>query len=157
RMLDEPARAAAPRTRRGADELAEHAARHLLQPAAAIAPRTRRDPRARLHAVAPAGRARHRDLNRNGCGRTSRGVGQLDLDLRGDVTPARRAAHPRAEQVVAEERAEQVADVAEIEVPRREAAGAETGMPVAVVELPRLGVCQHLVRLRDLAEAHLGV
>ena len=30
-------------------------------------------------------------------------------------------------------------------------------MAVAVVELARLGVREHLVRLGDLAEAHLGV
>ena len=40
---------------------------------------------------------------------------------------------------------------------RLEAARAQAGVPVAVVERARLGVRQHLVRLGHLAEARLGV
>src|SRR5581483_2044560 len=58
---------------------------------------------------------------------------------------------------VAEEGAEEIADVAEVEVARREAAGAKTCMAVAIVELTCLRVREHLVRLRDLAEAHLRI
>ena len=55
-------------------------------------------------------------------GGTARCVDELDLDLRSDVTAARRSApHPGAEEIVAEERAEEIADVAEVEVPWREA------------------------------------
>ena len=88
----------------------------------------------------------------------ARGLDELDLDLGRDVGAAR-AAVPAAgaEQVVAEERGEEVAEVAEVEAARREPAAAEAGVAVAVVELARLGLGEHLVRLGDLAEAHLCV
>src|SRR5439155_26548930 len=83
---------------------------------------------------------------------------ELDLDLRRDVAAARcAAAHASAEEIVAEERAEEIADVAEVEVPRREAAGPQPRMAIAVVQLARLRVREHLVRLGDLAEAHLRI
>src|SRR4029077_14982736 len=67
------------------------------------------------------------------------------------------AAPAAAEQVVAEERREEVADVAEVEMSRREPARAKTGVAVAIVELTRLGVREHLIGLGDLAEANLGI
>src|SRR5207237_2489467 len=129
RMLDEAAGAAALRTGRGADELTEHAARDLLEPAAAPTTRAGRHLCARLDAVATARRAGHGDLNRHACGRAARRVDELHPDLRGDVPTTRRGpAHARAEQVVPEEGAEEVADVTEVEVPGREAARSQTGM-----------------------------
>ena len=61
---------------------------------------------------------------------------ELDLDLRADVRPAllRGGARAAAEDVVAEERREEVAEAADVEVRRREAARAEPGVAVAVVE-----------------------
>src|SRR5262249_54829565 len=72
------------------------------------------------------------------------GAGRARAAARG--APARAP----AEEIVAEERAEEVADVAEIEVARREPARAQSGVAVAVVELPGLGVREHLVGLGDL-------
>ena len=88
------------------------------------------------------------------------GVDELDRHLGenvGSARPAASAATPGTEQVVPEERAEEVAEVAEIEVARLETAGAEPRMAVAVVELARLGIRERLVGLRHLAEAELGV
>ena len=68
-----------------------------------------------------------------------RGLGEVDLDLGGEVAAARAAAAAAAEEVVAEERREEVAEVAEVEVRRREPARAQAGVAVAVVELARLG------------------
>ena len=48
-------------------------------------------------------------------------------------------------------------EAADVEVRRREPAGAEPGVPVAVVERARLGVREHLVGLGHLAEADLGL
>ena len=80
---------------------------------------------------------------------------ELDLDLGEDVGAARRPARARAhapEEVVAEEGGEDVGEVAEVEIGRPEPARAETLVAVAVVELPRLGLRQHLVGLGRLAE-----
>src|SRR5207253_1383711 len=60
--LDLAAGAAARRTRLRADELAEDAARHLLDPTGAAARRTRRDRAARLSALAAAVPAGDGDL-----------------------------------------------------------------------------------------------
>ena len=70
---------------------------------------------------------------------------------------ARRVRPPIAEEVVAEERREDVGEVPEVERPGREAAALQTGVAVAVVQLARLGVRQHLVCLGDLAEPLLRV
>jgi hypothetical protein len=82
----------------------------------------------------------------------------LDLDLGGHVAaspgpPAR----GRAEQVVTEEGGEDVGEVAEVEVCRLVAAAPQSGVPEAVVELARLGLREHLVRLDDLAETLLRI
>src|SRR5581483_10436627 len=115
RMLDEPPGAAALGTARGADELAEDAARHLLQPPRPVAPGAHGDARAGLDAVTAARGARDGDLDGNGRRRAARGIDEVDHDLRGDVAAARRAAAGAgtgagAEDVVAEERAEEIAD-----------------------------------------------
>jgi hypothetical protein len=76
----------------------------------------------------------------------------------GDIGAAR-ATHPsaHAEEVVSEERREEVGEAAEIERARLEAAAAQTGVAEAVVELAPLGVREHLVRLDDLPETVFGV
>src|SRR5262249_14332981 len=158
RVLDDAAAAAALWARRGTDELSEEAARHVLEPPGAAAARTGRDARSRLDTVATAGHALDGDLDGHRRPRPPRGAHALDLGLRGDVAAARRTAPgARSEKVVAEERAEEIADVAEVEVARGEPARAQAGVAVAVVELTRLGVRQYLVSLRDLAKAHLCV
>ena len=86
-----------------------------------------------------------------------RRVDEVDLDLGSDVRAVRPATAAPAEEVVAEERREEVAEVAEVEVRRREPARAQPRVAVAVVELARLGVREHLVGLGDLAEADLGL
>ena len=62
-----------------------------------------------------------------------------------------------AEERLAEEGAEDVGEVAEVEVGRREPAAAQALAPVAVVGCAALGIGEHLVRLGRLAEALLGV
>ena len=87
-------------------------------------------------------------------------VDQLDLHLGRDVGAAlarAAAAHRRAEDVVAEERAEEVAEAADVDVRRREPTRPQAGVTVAVVERTRLGVGEHLVGLAHLAEADLGL
>src|SRR5207244_1917400 len=75
------------------------------------------------------------------------------LGLNRDIGPTRRTRLPSAEYAVAEERGEDVREVSEIDVARREAAALESRMAVAVVELARLRIREHLVRLGDLLEA----
>ena len=149
---------AAVRALRLADELAEDAPGDVLDPASATAAGAADDRRAGSCPVAVARRAdggpfeRHLDLD------ALRGVGQRDLDLCCDVATAGCAsASPAAEDVVAEERAEQVAERAEVEARRPEPTGTKTGVAVAIVELASLGIGERLVGLGDLAEAHLGV
>jgi hypothetical protein len=85
--------------------------------------------------------------------RSRRDLGELDFHSRCDVCTAR-AAHPPAdaEEVVTEERGEEVGETAEVEGTRLEAAAAEPGVTEAVVQLTPLGVRQDLVRLNHLAE-----
>ncbi len=86
-----------------------------------------------------------------------RGIDELDLDGGGEVgSPA--APRPAAEEdVVAEERGEEIGEVAEVDVPRLEAAAAQAGVAVAVVQRAGLAFREHLVRLDDLFEPRLGV
>ena len=158
RVLDRSPGAAAGRTRLRPDELAEHAARHLPQAAGPATCRTRDDRRPRLGPVTAATRARDRDLERHLARRAACSVGQVDLDTCGDVraTTAPRAAGD-AEEVVAEERGEQVGQVAEVERRRLEAAAAQAVVPETVVHLTALAVRQNLVGLDDLAETLLRV
>ena len=157
-MLDQRARAAARRTGAGADELAEDAARHLLHPAAAAARRAGADGRVGLGAVAAAAAALDGDAERHLALGSRRDLGELDLDPRRDVGSAR-AAHAAAdaEEVVAEERGEEIRQAAEVEGARLKAAAAQARMAEPVVQLAPLGVREHLVRLDDLAEAMLRI
>ena len=98
------------RARVRAHELAEDAARHLLQPAGAAAARAVDGLRARLDAVAAAGRARDGHVERHLHLRAGRRLAELDLDRRADVGAAPAApAAAAAEDVVAEEGREDVA------------------------------------------------
>src|ERR1019366_8494563 len=100
----------------------------------AAARRAGRHVAAGLGAVAVAMRARHRDLERHVTRRSACCFDELDLDRRGEISAARDA----AEQIVAEERREEIGEAAEVEVARVEAATAEACMPVPVVEIARL-------------------
>ena len=84
---------------------------------------------------------------------------RADLGARDDVAAARRpaAACLLAEERLAEERAEDVGEVAEVEVRRRVPTAAEALSPVAVVRRAALRIGEHLVRLGRLAKALLGV
>jgi len=62
-----------------------------------------------------------------------------------------------AEEIVPEEDREQVAQVPEVEVRGTEAAGLQPLVAVAVVELARVGLREHLVRLGRLPELLLGI
>src|SRR5439155_25509710 len=157
RLLDPPAGAAALGAALGADELPEEAARDLLQPSGAAARRARRDLAAGFGARATAARALDRhvvgDLARHAAG----GLHELDLDLCGNVGTAAAAATRASEEIVAEERGEQVGEAAEVDAAGREAAAPQAGVAVAVVELAGLGLRKHLVGLDDLPEALLRV
>jgi hypothetical protein len=69
-------------------ELAEDAARDLLQTACTVASRAGRDLRSRLGAVAAAVRAGHRNPERDFPLHAARCVDELDLDLGGEIGPA---------------------------------------------------------------------
>ena len=71
--------------------------------------------------------------------------------------PDGRCARSAAEEVLAEERGEDVREAAEVREHRLEAASAEAGLSEAVVGRAPLGVGEHLVRLRDLPEPRFGV
>ena len=158
RMLDDLATAAALRARLRAHELPEDPARDLLKAARPLAAGASRHAGARLDAVAAAGGARDGHIERHANRDAGRCVDELDLHLGRDIgTALTRRASRSPEDVVAEERAEQIAEAADVEVRRRESARAKTLMTVAVVERARLGVRQHLVRLGHLAEPHLGL
>src|SRR3954451_7128787 len=152
------ASASAAGTRLRPDELAEDAAADLLDAPRATARRAVDQARSRLCARGAAPRAGNGDAERHLARRSTRGLDELDLDLGGDVRAAGApSAAGSAEQVVAEEGGEDVGDAPEVEVAGREAAAAQPGMAVAVVELARLRVGQHLVRLGDLAEPRLRI
>src|SRR5581483_3904819 len=122
RRLDDATGAVAARAGRGADELAEDAARHLLEPPAPAARRALDRAGARLGAAPLAGVARDGHLERHLLGDSGRGLDELDLDLCADVRAAPGTACADAEQIVAEEGGEQVAEVAQVEGRREPAA-----------------------------------
>src|SRR4051794_456134 len=156
RRLDLPAGPSAGRARLGADELAEDASGHLLKPSGASAGRARRDLASRLGPVAVAVRAGDRDLERHLAARAGGGVDEVDLDGGGEIGAAR-SRSSSAEDVLAEERGEEIGQAAEIEVAGLVSAAAKARVAVAVVELAGLGFREHLVGLDDLAEALLCV
>ena len=92
RLLDPAARAGARRAGLRADELAEDAARHLLQPSGSAAGRAGRDLAAGLRAVPAAARAGHSRLERHLARDAVRRLDEVDLDRRGEVGAARAAA-----------------------------------------------------------------
>ena len=158
RMLDEDAAAAAPWTGKRANEVAEDAAGHLLQTAGAVALAAGRRARPRLDAVSLADLARHRSVVGNRDLFPVCGVDEVDLHLGCEIAAALRcSAAPTAEQVVAEERREEIAETAEVGVRRPEPTRAQAAVPEAVVERAGLVVREHLVRLGHLAKAHVRV
>ncbi len=157
-LLDPLARTPAGRTGLGADELAEGAPGDPLQAAGAAAGLTGDRARARRGSTARAGAARDRNGKRNLPLDSARSLDQLDLDLNGEVRPTRACRTAAdAEEVVAEERCEQIVEAAEVELRRREAAAAEPRMPEAVVQLARLALRERLVGLDDLAKTLLRI
>ena len=154
---DHAARAAAGRAGAGADELAEDAVRDLADAAGAAARWAALDARARL------GAARRRTARRSRRRRTGprrrtplAASREIDLDMGDHVGPTLAPPSP-PQQVVAEEAEKMSARLAEVEVARPEAPAAQAGMAEAVVELSRLALRQHLVRLRHLGETLLRV
>ena len=159
RLLEHLARAAAVGAGPLLDELPEDVLRDASHRAGARARRARPRRRARLGSGRVAALARKRDVERNDHRRACERLLELDLDDGLDVAAALRAL-PSAtapEQVLAEERREDVRDASEVGEPGLVAAALETRLPVAVVQRASLGVGEHLVRLGDLAKAVLGV
>src|SRR5512133_3790769 len=157
RMLDHSAGATAGRTRLRSDELAEGAPGDPLEAPLSLAGRADADAGPRLDARRFTASARHGDLERHLALRPARGLHERDLHLGGDVGTTRSRAHRGREEIVAEERREDVGQAPEVEVRRLEAPTAEAGVAEAVVQLPSLGLGEHLVRLHDLLEALVGV
>jgi hypothetical protein len=158
RMFDDPPCSAATRARLCADELAQRGPRHLLDAAGSAAVVAGRDRSARLDAVAPALSAANCDLNGHFARDAGCRVFEVDLDLRRDVGSTRAPRPGRhTEDVVAEEGREDVGEASEVEGGRLEPAAAEPGVTEAVVQLPGLGLREHLVRLDDLLEALVRV
>ena len=92
-------------------------------------------------------------------GHAVRGLDEVDLDRRCEVCAAGASTTGAAaeEDVVAEEGREEVGQVAEIDVAGLEAAAPQARVAVAVVEIARLGLREHLVRLDDLTEPLVGI
>ena len=155
--LDDRADPHAGGTRLRADELAEDAARDLLQLALTAAGLTGDALGARLGAFAVAALAGGRDLDLDRALDAGERVRELDRDRDADVAAAAAPAAVAREEVVAEEGGEDVAQVREGEVARRVAAAPQPGVAVLVVAASPLGVGEHLVRLGDGAEALLRV
>ena len=84
---------------------------------------------------------------------------EIDLDCRREVGAASVTAPSAAaeQDVVAEEGREEVGEVAEVDVTRLEAAAPQPRVAVTVVEVARLRVRQHFVRLDHLAKPLVGV
>src|SRR5207244_4657728 len=87
---------------------------------------------------------------------------EADLEVVAEVLPAPCPTAPAAAPARAEEVSEQVADdvlevAAEIEAGASRRALREGSVPEAVVEAPPLRIGEHLVGLRDLLEALLGL
>ncbi len=82
---------------------------------------------------------------------------KLDRDGGSDIAAPHPAAAVAREQVVAEERREDVGQVREVEVGGRVAAAPQPGVAVLVVQPPRLRLREDLVRLGDGPEALLCV
>ena len=142
-----------------ADELAEHALRDLLHATRSAADVARHRRAAGLGTVAAARLARPGDADRRGHGDAGEGLGERDLGADGDVATAARAAAARGltEERLAEEGTEDVREVPEVEVRRREAASAQALVTEPVVGRPAVGIGEHLVGLGRLAEALLRV
>ena len=157
-LLDQLPRARARRAGPRAHELPEHAARNLAHSAAASTGRARANRSVGLRPVPSATATGNGDAERHLTIGPRRHLGQVDLDPGGDVCAAPAAASPSAaEDVVAEERGEEIGEVAEVERCRLKATAAQTRVSEAVVELAPLGVGENLVGLDDLAEAMIGI
>jgi len=157
-MVDDPPAPRTARARLSADELAEARARDMLDAPAAAAVLARGRRLAGLDSVSPAFLADEGDLNRHrpldpGCR-----LLELDLDLGRDICAAGAArACGDPEHVVAEERREDVGEAPEVERGRTESPAAQPGVPETVIEIPRLGLREHLVGLDNLAKALVGI
>ena len=158
RTLEHLARAATVRAGPLLDELPEDVLRDASHRSGACAGRAPARRRPGLGSRRIAALAREGDVERNDHRRTGERILELDLDDGLHVAAALRplSTSPASEQVLAEERREDVRDAPEV----REAlvaAALETGLAVAVVERAALRVGEDLVRLGDVAEAPLGV
>src|SRR5438034_3927202 len=131
-----------------------------LPRAAALRAGARRGPR--LGAASAARVARRQAGHRDRLLAPERRLLEADLEIVAEVLPAPRPTAPAAGPARAEEVSEQVADdvlevAAEVEARASRRALREGGVPEAVVEAPPLRIGEHLVGLRDLLEALLGL
>src|SRR3989475_2223970 len=131
-----------------------------LPRAAALRAGARRGPR--LGAASAARVARRQAGHRDRLLAPERRLLEADLEVVAEVLPAPRPTAPAAAPARAEEVSEQVADdvlavAADVETRASRRALREGGVPEAVVEAPPLRIGEHLVGLRDLLEALLGL
>ena len=154
--LDDLSAAAARVARAGPHHLTEDRASDLLHLAGSAAGGARRDRGARLGTASLAALADRDEIQVELELGAERGLVQRDLGLGLRVRAGSRA--PCGERIAAEQRAEQVAEVAEIhELVGVELAAGHAIVAEAVVAAAAVGVGQHLVGLGDLPEALLGV
>src|SRR5262249_52279401 len=142
RVLDDTTRAAAAAARLRAHELSEDGVRNLLDAAGTSADGALDRIGTGFRTGSLACSAGHCDAKRGPAPDAARGIAQIAPPLRCDVGAAGRASRPASdsEQVVAEERGEQIAERSEVEGRRREAPAAQAGVTEPVVELAPLGV-----------------
>ena len=140
-----------------ADELAEDASGNLLELSVAVAGRAGDFFRSGLGALTVAPLARRRDLDLDGPRHAGERIGEFDPDWDSDVPAACAATSVAGEQIVPEEGREDVRQVREVEVARRVAAALEACVAVAVIQLARLGLGEHFVRLGNGPKAGLRV
>ena len=133
--------------------------RDLLDAAGATAGVAGDGSRARSGAVASAGVAGLGHARRHADGDPGVRLRERDLGTRDDIATTRRptAARLLAEEGLTEERAEDVGEIAEVEVRRRVPPATEPLAAVPVVGGAAFRVGQDLVRLGRLAEALLGI
>ena len=142
------------------DELAEDVLRDAADGSRPRAGRARPGGRARFRAARVAALARERDVERHADSRPGERLLELDLHHRLNVSPTPGAVLPSAgaaEEIVSEERCEDVRETPEVGEDRLEATSCEARLPEAVVGRSALGVGQHLERLGDVSEPPLRV
>ena len=152
--VDADAAPAAGRAGRRLHELAERRLRDVLDAAGAAALRALPSLRPGLGARRVAALASGDHVDRHLARDAERRLGQGQLDRGGRVAAPRPRAPAAREEVVAEERPEQVGQAREVhELLGVELGAGDAGVPEPVIPGSGVGIAQHLVRLGGLAKS----